>query len=122
MFSASKPDDPDVQKIISKSQLEKKHGGNAPNVTRFWPPTMPEYVDFDPSESKEHQIIPIEEYNQFYNNEGQNANLVVMPREYRTDLEPLPNDSHGEIYITPVKRKQKEERKKTIIIQRNLTP
>ena len=42
-------DDPDVLKFIDASQLEKKHGGSAPDVTRFWPPTFPEYHDFDPS-------------------------------------------------------------------------
>ena len=121
MFSACKPDDPDVQKIINMSQLEQKHGGTATNVTRYWPPTMPQYTDFDPSESKEFEVIPIEKYNEFYINQGQEANLVIMPRELRTDLPPLPGDE-SVVFLTPAKKKQKEETKRHIVIQRQLTP
>ena len=49
MFITNKPDDVDITKTISLSQLEKRHGGTAPDVTRYWPPIMPPYPDYDPS-------------------------------------------------------------------------
>ena len=38
---SSKPDPPELTNFVHKSQLETIMGGTAPEVTRFWPPTMP---------------------------------------------------------------------------------
>ena len=47
MFVSNRPDDPSVMEFIHPSQLEKKHGGTAPDVTCYWPPTVPEYKEDD---------------------------------------------------------------------------
>lgn len=51
IFFSNLPNDPDVLKFIDPSQLEERHGGNAPDVTRYWPPIFPEYTDFDLSKA-----------------------------------------------------------------------
>lgn len=85
-FISSKPDDPKILQFISKSQL--RHGGTAPDVTRYWPPTMPEYTDFNEAEAT-CKFIPKAQYNDFI---SQHPGLTVMPRSLRTDLPPLPQD------------------------------
>jgi hypothetical protein len=37
-----RPDPVDLFKHFNKSQVERKYGGNAPDLTQFWPPTFPE--------------------------------------------------------------------------------
>mmetsp|Transcript_13665 Transcript_13665/g.15857 ORF Transcript_13665/g.15857 Transcript_13665/m.15857 type:complete len:102 (+) Transcript_13665:499-804(+) len=41
MMMTDKSSDPDLIDAFHPSQLEVKYGGKAPNVTEFWPPTMP---------------------------------------------------------------------------------
>ena len=38
---ADKPNPPELKGFIHISQLEQSFGGEAPNVTRYWPPHMP---------------------------------------------------------------------------------
>ena len=79
IFMSSKPDDPKIRKFISASQLEKKYGGTAPNLTRFWPPTMPEYTDFNDFETVCNFALR-EKYNEFYMS---HPGLTLMPESMR---------------------------------------
>lgn len=97
-FISSKPDDPKIIQFISKSQLEQRHGGTAPDVTRYWPPSMPEYTDFNESEAP-CKFIPRAQYNDYI---AQHPGLTVMPRSLRTDLPALPQDSPEEQVVAAV--------------------
>ena len=39
---------PELKELVHPSQLERKYGGTAPNLTTFWPPHVPP-IEFDPS-------------------------------------------------------------------------
>lgn len=82
---SSKADDPKIRKFISASQLEEKYGGSAPNVTRYWPPAMPDYSDFNEDEAL-CKIHKREQYNEFYMS---HPGLTLMPQHLREDLPPL---------------------------------
>jgi hypothetical protein len=89
LFS-DRPDAEEFKKFIFPSQLEKIHGGSAPNVTQFWPPTMPEIVELNEDlQIPKLSLVPRAKYIDFVK---QNPGLTVMPKQMRLDLDPHPID------------------------------
>ena len=116
LFFSNRMDDPDLLQFLDPSQLEKKHGGTAPDVTRYWPPTFPEYHDFDHTRAP-CIVHPREKYNELHK---ANPTLELMPRHMREDLPPLPQDIAAQKLIEQKNRqKQEEERKKQAIIRQS---
>lgn len=79
--------------IAYPSQLETTYGGSAPIITRFWPPTLPEMVEFeqeDVSHNDKLSIIPRSEY---ISHIKQDPCHTPMPRCLRLDLEPLDHEN-----------------------------
>ena len=67
--------------FIYPSQLEKTYGGKAPDVTRFWPPTMPpvtEHID-----EKALNLVP---RNQYLAHIKKHPNLPRMHKSMMSEL------------------------------------
>ena len=80
---------PELRELVHPSQLERKYGGTAPNLTTFWPPHVPP-IEIDPAAIAEKaDVVPREQYTRFWK---ENPTLTPMPKEMRQDLEPLPID------------------------------
>ena len=75
--------------FIFKSQRPIEYGGNAPTVTKFWPPIMPPLTESEKLEQKKMIQVDRKDYIRFIKN---NPGLVPMPRRFRMDLAPLPNE------------------------------
>lgn len=71
---------PELLDIVDKSQLERKYGGTAPNVTTFWPPVVPPLNPDPAAIAKKADIVPRERYTQFW---SENTSLRPMPKEFR---------------------------------------
>ena len=80
-------DPPQLINFFHPSQLEERFGGTAPNVTRYWPPHMPEYLEKE--ENTYTTYVPREEYRKLYT---ENPGLTLMPKRYRMDMAPFPQD------------------------------
>lgn len=84
---ADKPDPPELKGFIHISQIEKTFGGEAPNVTRFWPPHMPPMPTSSPSDQV--KTVSRDNYITFLQD---NPSLQPMPIEMRRDLPLLPEE------------------------------
>ncbi len=78
---------PEILNFCHPSQLEQRYGGTAPNVTQYWPPTMPPITE--EHDQKVYPLVPREHYARFA---AENPKLTRMPRQLRQDLPPLPGE------------------------------
>jgi len=77
MFS-EKIDPEEMKQLIYPSQLEVTYGGTSPEVTQFWPPTMPEMVEqTDDVQLPNISIVSKEDYPSFI---AKNPTLTPMPK------------------------------------------
>ena len=95
---SDRPDADDLKRFIYPSQLEKLYGGTSPNVTKFWPPTMPDMPEIQNESAfsvPHYTMVPRKDYPNFVK---ENQGLVKMPRCLREDLPLLSTD------VVPVKK------------------
>lgn len=72
----SDPKDPLIDTHINPSQLEKRFGGQAPDVTEYWPPRLPDgdcLVESHPT-----RLVTPEEYKQLQQS-GKLAGCKISP-------------------------------------------
>mmetsp|Transcript_25825 Transcript_25825/g.39691 ORF Transcript_25825/g.39691 Transcript_25825/m.39691 type:complete len:103 (+) Transcript_25825:1101-1409(+) len=89
--------------MVHPSQLEEKFGGTSPNLTRYWPPVVPEL----PSGVEPPEAVSRENYKELYLEHPQ---LCKMPKRFREDLGPLPGDDEDEIRLKFLANKDFEQK------------